>query len=354
MSTEQILSSSTEYLVEKILAVASEYEFDSFVLGIERPRDYRREVHETVFRQVKIDVGTRLSQIWPERRVDFDHPDVRFDVRSGKDILVIARAVPLFIGGRYLKHSREIPANRWKHMPCRGRGCRRCDFTGNVHGPSLQELSQPLLLAATGGEEVLFHGAGREDVDARMLGDGRPFVFEISRPLRRRLNLEELEVAINAAAAGYGEVRRLLEARREEVGIAKAAGADKTYRAWITFDGELPEDLDARLAELSGREVVQLSPTRVAHRRGKDTVRHKRIVSSRLVGPDGDQHVWEVRASSGTYIKELISGDGGRTEPSVAEVVGLPCHCVLLDVLAIHWEPPWETRARSRAEGELS
>jgi tRNA pseudouridine synthase 10 len=44
----------------------------------------------------------------------------------------------------------------------------------------------------------------------------------------------------------------------------------------------------------------------------------------------------EVRTEAGLYVKELITGDAGRTSPSVAEVLGVPAECVELDVTAIH------------------
>ena len=42
-----------------------------------------------------------------------------------------------------------------------------------------------------------------------------------------------------------------------------------------------------------------------------------------------------VFAQHGTYVKESISGEGGATRPSLSELVGAPCECVELDVLAI-------------------
>ncbi|RLI48252.1 MAG: hypothetical protein DRO73_09860, partial [Candidatus Thorarchaeota archaeon] len=41
------------------------------------------------------------------------------------------------------------------------------------------------------------------------------------------------------------------------------------------------------------------------------------------------------RVQGGTYIKELISGDDGRTTPSVAELIGIPAVCVELNVVGI-------------------
>jgi tRNA pseudouridine synthase 10 len=66
------------------------------------------------------------------------------------------------------------------------------------------------------------------------------------------------------------------------------------------------------------------------------------VIESNMLGEIDGLVVWEVRTDSGAYIKELISGDGGRTRPSVAEVLGIPATCVSLDVVGVHWRAPWE------------
>ncbi|MFN0205165.1 MAG: hypothetical protein ACKVS6_02480, partial [Planctomycetota bacterium] len=35
------------------------------------------------------------------------------------------------------------------------------------------------------------------------------------------------------------------------------------------------------------------------------------------------------------YVKEFVSGEGGRTEPSLSGLLQIPCACVELDVTAI-------------------
>ena len=62
-------------------------------------------------------------------------------------------------------------------------------------------ISKPFLEAAE-GEETAFHASGREDIDARMLGTGRPFVVEISKPKKRILDLKKIEETINVGAKG--------------------------------------------------------------------------------------------------------------------------------------------------------
>ena len=43
----------------------------------------------------------------------------------------------------------------------------------------------------------------------------------------------------------------------------------------------------------------------------------------------------QVVTEHGTYVKESISGEDGRSEPSLASLLGVPCHCAELDVLEI-------------------
>jgi tRNA pseudouridine synthase 10 len=43
----------------------------------------------------------------------------------------------------------------------------------------------------------------------------------------------------------------------------------------------------------------------------------------------------KLKTSHGTYVKEFISGDDGRTVPSVSSLLNLKCECKQLDVLEI-------------------
>ena len=46
----------------------------------------------------------------------------------------------------------------------------------------------------------------------------------------------------------------------------------------------------------------------------------------------------EIRAQHGTYIRELVSGDMGRTVPSFSSLVDGACKVEVLDVLNLHLE----------------
>ena len=42
-----------------------------------------------------------------------------------------------------------------------------------------------------------------------------------------------------------------------------------------------------------------------------------------------------IKTEGGLYVKELISGDEGRTSPSLSEILGVGATCIELDVLGV-------------------
>jgi tRNA pseudouridine synthase 10 len=86
---------------------------------------------------------------------------------------------------------------------------------------------------------------------------------------------------------------------------------------------------------LTGTSLEQRTPLRVARRRS-DLVRRRTVRAFELLeAPTPTCLVARVEADAGTYIKELISGDEGRTIPSLASLLGVPCRCAELDVLEV-------------------
>jgi tRNA pseudouridine synthase 10 len=191
---------------------------------------------------------------------------------------------------------------------------------------------------AFGTRKNKFHGAGREDVDVRMLGRGRPFVLEMVEPKQFDVDLAALEAEINRRNAGRLEVEGLHWTEKARVAYLKETPHAKEYEALVAFEAPVAEA--AFLPHLEQRlDVVQKTPERVAHRRAdKDRERWIELLAAEPASePGGDGLRWRVRLRTqhGTYVKEALSGEGGATEPSLASLVGVPCRCIELDVLAI-------------------
>jgi tRNA pseudouridine synthase 10 len=245
----------------------------------------------------------------------------------------------VFVEGRYRKLSRDLPQTVFFCPECKGhprrrRGCERCEGFGKLTRDSVQELVGWVLGAAFKTRKNKFHGAGREDVNVRMLGEGRPFVVELLGPKVFDVDLAAVEAEINRRNAGRLEVLGLHWTEKGRVQQVKEEKHAKEYRALVRVAGEVaPERVQALVGPR--RTVVQRTPERVAHRRAN--LERERWIEVASLAPAGEPGLWELvlRAQHGTYVKEAISGEGGMTRPSVAELLGAPCECVELDVLAI-------------------
>ena len=206
-----------------------------------------------------------------------------------------------------------------------------------MYKESVDELIRPVLMEAAQAEDTVFHGAGREDIDARMIGTGRPFIVEAVRPKVRSLDLAKLEEDINRQSEGKIEVLGLAHADASMVVRLKEAAFEKTYSALVKFGAEVTEEkLKSVLKEMVG-SVDQRTPTRVSHRRA-DMLRVRKVHGVDLIEFTGNSARINIRGDSGLYIKELISGDGGRTCPNLADALRVDAMVEELDVIDVGGE----------------
>jgi tRNA pseudouridine synthase 10 len=288
------------------------------------------------------EVGKRLGEL-TGTEVDFGRPDVLAlcDLATGE---VEAQVNSAFVYGRYRKLERDIPQTEWPCRECNGTGRRRdelcagCDGTGYRYDESVEQLVAPVVEDAMEGADATFHGAGREDVDARMLGDGRPFVVEVSEPRIRSVDTDALQAEINEFAEGKVAVRELTLVTHGMVERVKEHPASKRYRMAVALDAPVDADaFAAALADLDGATVHQDTPERVDHRRAAKTrTREVYAATGELTGERSA--TVEVHGEGGLYVKELVSGDDGRTEPSLAGLLGVGATVTELDVLAVEGE----------------
>jgi tRNA pseudouridine synthase 10 len=270
------------------------------------------------------------------KAADLKRPDVTIFLDLEKQQVEL-QISSIYIYGRYRKLARGIPQTRWPCRECKGRGCERCGGTGRMYQESVDELIRPAVMAAAESEDTVFHGAGREDIDARMLGTGRPFVVEAVRPRKRTVDLVKIKDEINNYGKEKIEATDLIMAEPDLVEKLKDAGFQKTYEALVRFGAEITEEkLKSVLKELVG-SIDQRTPTRVSHRRA-DKVRRRNVYSADLVEASGKHARIVIQGDSGLYIKELISGDGGRTEPSLAGRLEVDAVVEELDVINVGGE----------------
>ena len=288
------------------------------------------------------EVGKEISNIL-KKPSEFSNPDITviytLDFASSEVNLVIRS---LFIKGRYNKFVRGIPQTHWDCRTCRGKGCKSCNFSGKQYQTSVEELINPEFVTEAKAEGSKFHGAGREDIDVKMLGKGRPFVLELKNPKIRTLDLEKIQKKINKRNKKKVKISELAFSSKEHVKNLKfnAENTKKVYRALTSsVENITKEKFETLLHKLKivfeNQKIQQRTPNRVSHRRA-DKIREKKIfqIEGKFIKPKVFEFI--VEAQGGTYIKEIIHGDDGRTTPSFTEIFGSPIECKKLDVLKIY------------------
>jgi len=335
------------HFVDLITNSLNEYEYETFLVGskidediLERENELFEYSSSEYSESIKNEINREVGKILEDKLkhvVDFENPTIMAVVDTAFDVVNL-QINSLFIYGRYKKYRRDIPQTRWFCKYCRGKGCRKCNYSGKLYETSVEELVSELFLKYSNGEDESFHGCGREDIDVLMLGNGRPFVLEIKNPKKRSLDLVKIEKEINAEYKDKIEISKLHFSDRIEIARIKNAGFNKTYK--IVFKCEKTinnEKLKKAVLSLRGKTIGQFTPSRVAHRRA-NMVREKHIYNCNLESVDGAMATLTLEAESGTYIKELVSGDDGKTKPSISEIIGVPCKVTELDVIEIKGE----------------
>ena len=290
-----------------------------------------KETAEPLKTELNREIG-KVALPMINRAVNFKEPQVVacIDTRFAD---VTLDCSPIFIAGRYNKLSREIPQTRWPCRICHGKGCPRCHGTGKMYMTSVQEIIGDIALEMADGQEQFFHGMGREDIDACILGTGRPFVLEISQPRIRDIDLDELEARANESI--LAQYHGLHFVPRSAVAMYKESDPDKTYRAKVVCEGRIdPDKVKETASKFVDVCLDQRTPQRVEHRRA-DLVRKRTVYWIKAENITEDSFDLVLKTQSGTYIKEFVSGDEGRTQPNFSETYGAQCKVDLLDVQEI-------------------
>ncbi|MEM2583626.1 MAG: tRNA pseudouridine(54/55) synthase Pus10 [Candidatus Thermoplasmatota archaeon] len=331
------ISEEIEKYANLLIEEMKKYEFDTFLVGCKvdeeilmKEKEIETPYSESIKREIDREIG-KIIQKKLSKKVDFASPDIVGIVDTLFDRIKID-VKPVFIYGRYKKLVRGIPQTKWYCRKCHGIGCKYCNYKGKMYEESVEELIAYEALKEFEAKDESFHGAGREDIDVLMLGNGRPFILELKEPKKRKIDLKILEKKINEYAKGKVEVSNLRYASKHEIEKLKSAKYEKVYRVKIKFagDGKINEAVNA----LRGRIINQRTPSRVAHRRA-DRVRERKIIDIKIKDMKMNEAIIEVVAEAGTYIKELITGDNGRTTPSLSELYGSKIEVEELDVIYV-------------------
>uniref|UniRef100_A0A0K0FGU2 tRNA pseudouridine(55) synthase n=1 Tax=Strongyloides venezuelensis TaxID=75913 RepID=A0A0K0FGU2_STRVS len=239
---------------------------------------------------------------------------------------ILLEREPVFIAGRYCKFSRSLSQSPWSI----GIG------VPSIPKNSVSELVGDILKEFTQAESYKLLASGREDIDVRMLGTGRPFAIELKNcrkireiPIYEKLvdkmksNCKMLEDKINSSTVDIKvnsiirvtqkEVESLLEGQEEK---------EKSYRAFCYSKTPISKEALRGLHGKAPIEVIQKTPVRVLKRRSL-LDRPRTILTMSALPLDDNHFHLRMTTQAGTYVKEFVHGDFGRTRPCLSELLGL-------------------------------
>ena len=257
----------------------------------------------------------------------------------------------IFIAGLYNKWERGISQTPWI-------------IGGALKTPlSVSSLIEETLNEIFSFSQTKFCSAGREDADVRMLGKGRPFLLELidvrnlENVHKYSSNPTNLQTTFDLGAKNS----RLVSATSLSIvpgtlGLARLKEGEeekeKVYRCLIWTKQPISQELiNNQLDKSLPFTINQITPIRVLQRRAL-LERKKQIYELKSQLINSHYFILHLRSEAGTYIKEFVHGDFGRTQPSLASLLwpsneeeaecSFECDILELDVLSVdlpNWPP---------------
>lgn len=312
----------------------------------------------------------------------------------GMDVHVVVWRRPFYLRGTYTKARRDVSQTPFHTAGGNGGRDGDGDGGSGEPGDSkrrrigvtsVEEQITPAIVAACNGISdrnnnpdlthnlifgmAKFHASGREDLDVRMMlppdadDDGtrngsrhvitaRPFVYEVfdANRLPPVTALQQIVDEVNHEASTADPILPCRTYGKNPMGVGIApdltfvpssafSGLQNETESKIKYYGclcwshdRLPETDVALVAKLGlfPLTLQQRTPIRVLHRRS-NIVRERHILSCRAQRVDDHYFRLHLSTSAGTYVKEFVHGDLGRTVPSISTLLNCTTDILELD-----------------------
>jgi tRNA U54 and U55 pseudouridine synthase Pus10 len=239
---------------------------------------------------------------------------------------------PYLISGHYLKLNRDLSHTLWTDKN-----------DERLFESSVEEEITRLILPKFGASGFKFHSSGREDADVRMLGTGRIFFIEILQAkhllakdssiwlsLQQEINENSQLIQVHSlqadTRAAFNQMKQNIENKR------------KSYRCVVYSSRTISQrELAETLENLGTVQLAQNTPIRVLHRRAQ-LIRTKYVYWMKTEWINDHWFLLDLCTSSGTYVKEFVHGDKGRTKPNISTLLNTAADIIQLDVTGLYDE----------------
>ena len=231
---------------------------------------------------------------------------------------------PFYIFGNYIKLDREIGQTQFSKDGIK--------LSLTSVDEELKSFLKNIFLNKE--EDLIMSAGGREDRDVRMLGTGRSFIYSVSNAKKHySLDFGSINKELNKSLNKV-KVNGLRICDKKNFHVLKKTESEKIkiFISFVFSKEEITKDICDKIHNVKDLLINQITPLRVLHKRVLKT-REKYIYEIKVVEVINPHFmIIEIKSSAGTYIKEFVNGDLGRTCPSLCDVIGNECDIIQLDV----------------------
>lgn len=307
--------------------VSDGYEFRTFQIGVSLPFSYieredniRSRLRVKGRNSIKNQLLANLREMFThalKKEMDYVSPDLRIDLVINEDNEFFFNIIPtpIVLACKYLKMRRGIPQ---KH---KGLAITRDqlleDDSQSDNSFSLEEVVSEYLKQLTSGVKVKFSWIGGEDKESLVLGKGRPFFAEITKPKRRiitehNISLKEkgIELFVLSASKNLPQYPMKFDSMTRISIIAERLVSNKELEC---------------LPSLSGRKIWF---------RNKKRIISRNVHSVKVGKIDGKNFELEIIAEGGLHIKQFVGGKE-YCDPNISAILGLRCECLNFDIIDV-------------------
>ena len=188
----------TNYFVEKLLDMSSEYEFSTFLVGailkpsiVDNDDEIRSKFQLRGIDSVKTDFTNQIAKIFSNKtksKIDYLNPEITITIDLKTDSCQV-KSKPLFLFGKYTKIERGMPQKEKPCSNCEGKGCRTCKNHGICTFDSVEGKIAKVVFDKFGADQIKVTWIGGEDKTSLVLNKGRPFFVKVINPKKRNIKL---------------------------------------------------------------------------------------------------------------------------------------------------------------------
>jgi tRNA pseudouridine synthase 10 len=294
-----------------------------FILGVKPPEgsseaekevagEFSLQYWESIKNELKREIGKGVARVYGFEP-DFNDPEVMIvlDIPRGSIEVVIPS---LTISSRLVKLVRGVSIKR--------RSGRK----------SIEEMAEKAVTEI--GEGLRISISMRDTSRYRILGDGCYSLIEIRSLRPGKRDLEIISRALNKELRRYA-IDIMGKGRRRDV--EELAGRVKriTYRVYIYSDRDIGEEELQKFQKQSPLLISQRTPQRILKRRGIDRTYTGDLRIDRIHRTSKRTFEALLSMPSKIYVEETITGDEGRTSPSLSSILGANLRPLEIDVIRI-------------------